>query len=72
MARFIEVTDNDDGAKRLVNTNWIEEICEGSSRGVWILYIAFNSQGRFMQDYISCQESYEEVKAMILGKDEGK
>jgi hypothetical protein len=58
MKGFIEVTDKK-GRKHLVNIRHIEEI-DGS-----VIYFAFQTMGSFEQDYINCEESYEQLKQLI-------
>ena len=65
MAKFIEVTTKD-GAKRLINTNIIEEVRINWGGGVDI-YLAFNCPHAAEQDYIKAKESYSEIKKMLLG-----
>lgn len=50
---FIEVTDSESGLKRLINVNLIEEIDN------YTISLAFN------KNYISCEETYEEIKEKI-------
>ena len=58
---FIEVTDLD-GRKRLVNTDWIEEIWEGDNASI---YFAYNCPSGVDQDSLVVKESYSEIKRMI-------
>ena len=58
---FIEVTDLD-GRKRLINTNWIEEIWDGDYA---IIYFAFQADNMVYQDSLVVAESYEEIKRKI-------
>lgn len=62
MAKFIEVTDLD-GIKRLINTDWIEEIWKGDNA---IIYFAFKAEKMVDQDYIVVKESYEKIKRAIV------
>ena len=63
MAKFIEVTTQD-GAKRLINTAWIEEIWEGDNATI---YFAFQAENMVDQDYMVVMESYEEIKMKVWG-----
>lgn len=63
MAKFIEVTTLD-GAKRLINTAWIEEIWEGDNATI---YFAFKTENMVDQDYMVVKESYEEIKMKVWG-----
>lgn len=57
MTNFIEITDSN-GDKRLINTNMITDII-GSK-----IYLNCGTVGE--QTSINCQESYEEIRHMIL------
>ncbi len=61
MAKFIEVTDLD-GRKRLINTEWIEEIWEGDNATI---YFAFQAENMVDQDSVVVKESYDEIKRAI-------
>ena len=63
MAKFIEVTTLD-GAKRLINTAWIEEIWEGDNATI---YFAFQADNMVDQDSVKVMESYEEIKMKVWG-----
>ena len=63
MAKFIEVTTLD-GAKRLINTAWIEEIWEGDNATI---YFAFQADNMVDQDSLVVKESYEEIKMKVWG-----
>lgn len=63
MAKFIEVTTLD-GAKRLINTAWIEEIWEGDNAAI---YFAFQAENMVDQDCMVVMESYEEIKRKVWG-----
>lgn len=56
---FIEVTAAKSNTKCLVNINWIEEIHDNA------IYLAFNCPNENSQDYIKCEETYEEIKRKI-------
>ena len=63
--KFIEVTDID-GRKRLINTDWIEEIWDNGDYST--IYFAFNCPNGVDQDSLVVNESYEEIKrAVVLG-----
>lgn len=55
---FIEVTDSSNN-KRFVNVSRIEEIWDNT------IYLAFFVPNSTAQDYIVCQETYEEIKQKI-------
>ena len=61
MNNFIEVTDLD-GRKRLINTDWIEEIWDGDNATI---YFAFQEKSAVEQDSLVVKESYAEIKRMI-------
>lgn len=63
MAKFIEVKTLD-GAKRLINTAWIEEIWEGDNATI---YFAFQADNMVDQDSLVVMESYEEIKMKVWG-----
>ena len=63
MRNFIEVTDLS-GSKRLINTDWIEEIWEGDNATI---YFAFQGENMVDQDSMVVKESYAEIKRMIWG-----
>lgn len=63
MAKFIEVKTLD-GAKRLINTAWIEEIWEGDNATI---YFAFQADNMVDQDSLVVKESYEEIKMKVWG-----
>lgn len=62
MADFIEVHSN--GSPRLVNLAWVEEIYP-SQNGAQIYY-AFSVPDGTEQDFFTADESYEEVKRLVL------
>ena len=70
MAKFIEVTNDCDGKKMLINLAWVEEICQGAT-GLVTIYFAFNCPDCIEQDYIHVKESYEEIKRKV-GTEDGK
>lgn len=55
---FIEVTAIDN-QKRLLNVSHIEEVWNNT------IYLMFNFPNMMEQDYIDCQETYEEIKQKI-------
>lgn len=55
---FIEVTDGSN-EKRFVNVSQIEEIWNNT------IYLSFIVPNAVSQDYIDCQETYEEIKQKI-------
>lgn len=57
---FIEVTSTKSNTKYLVNINWIEEIHDNA------IYLAFNYPNEISQEYIKCEETYEEIKRKIV------
>ena len=63
VSKFIEVTDLY-GRKRLISTDWIEEIWEGDNATI---YFAFNCPNGVDQDSLVVKESYSEIKRMIWG-----
>lgn len=67
MPKFIIVHDHaEDGEERLFNLAWVEEVRPGAC-GRADIYFAYKVDGYCEQDYILAQETYEEVKQMILG-----
>ena len=64
MNNFIEVTDLV-GIKRLINTDWIEEVWEGDNATI---YFAFNCPNGVDQDSLVVKESYSKIKSMIWGR----
>lgn len=68
MSKFIEVTCN--GKKWLLNANIIEEVTKKDSGST--IYIAYDCPGAYEQDYMNVQESYEQVRQMLIGgKEDG-
>ena len=63
MAKFIEVTCKDE--KWLLNANIIEQVTEKDSGS--IIYLAYDCPGAYEQDYMIVQESYEQVRQMLIG-----
>jgi hypothetical protein len=63
MAKFIEVTYC--GGKVMLNTEIIEEVIEEQGRTV--IYLAFNCPNAIDQDYISVEESYQQIREMLMG-----
>lgn len=55
---FIEVTAIDN-QKRLLNVSHIEDVWNNT------IYLMFNFPNMMEQDYIDCQETYEEIKQKI-------
>lgn len=66
MAKFIEVTS--DGTKWLINTNIIEQV-SGSDCGSTI-YLAFNCPDAYEQDHMTVEESYSQIREMLMGGEE--
>ena len=62
MADFIEV--HQQGKPRLVNLDWVEEIYP-SQYGAQIYY-AFSVPDETEQDFFKADETYEEIKRLIL------
>ena len=60
MAKFIEVHEG--GIARLINMDWVEEIVP--SDGDCTVYFAFVA-GQSFQDYITPDESYDQLRLMI-------
>lgn len=56
---FIEVTDTETNEPCLINIDWIEEVVCNS------IYLAFSISEARSQDYIRCEETYEEIKQKI-------
>lgn len=67
MAKFIEVKTLD-GAKRLINTAWIEEIWEGDNATI---YFAFQADNMVDQDSLVVKESYDEVLQKVRRAEDG-
>ena len=63
MANFIEV--HCDGARRFINTAWIEEIAGNFDQRATI-YFAFTSPNAYEQDSLETDETYSEVKEKIF------
>lgn len=63
MAKFIEV--HKDGEPRLVNLDWVEDIWP-TVNGAQI-YFAWELPDCATQDFVTVDESYEELKRLILG-----
>lgn len=63
MAKFIEV--HKDGEPRLVNLDWVEDIWP-TVNGAQI-YFAGVLPAFETQDFVTTDESYEELKRLILG-----
>lgn len=61
MADFIEV--HQQGKPRLVNLAWVEDVLP-TENGTQI-YFAFNSPDATSQDFITTDESYDEIKRII-------
>ena len=57
MSNFIEVTDLE-GRKRLINTDWIEEIWDGANATI---YFVFQIENLGDQDSLVVKESYAEI-----------
>jgi len=62
MARFIEV--HREGNPILVNLDWVEEVME-AERGATI-YFAFNLPHAEEQDYVTVDESFDEMLRKIV------
>ena len=60
--KFIEVTAK--GQKVLVNLDHVEEIRE--SNGECVIYYAFTSPDAIDQDHLTPDESYKQVRDMIM------
>lgn len=67
MAKFIEV--HQQGEPRLINLAWVEDIWPVGN-GTQI-YFAFTSPDCTSQDFISADESYEEIQKLISKSQEG-
>ena len=63
MAKFIEVRK--DGEPRLVNLDWVEDIWQ-TVNGAQI-YFAWTIPDCATQDFVTTDESYDELKRLILG-----
>ena len=63
MSRFIEVHEK--GKAKLLNLKWVEEI-QHDGEGSCTIYFAFTYPGGMDQDYIKPDESYAEIKWMIM------
>ena len=57
MNEFIEV--HVEGKRHLINTRWIEEICNNT------IYFAFSVPDAVEQDYLKTDETYEQLKELI-------
>ncbi len=58
MKGFIEVTAVDN-QKKFLNVSCIEAVCDHT------IYLMFNIPNATKQDYVECQETYEEIKQKI-------
>lgn len=63
MAKFIEVHQN--GEPRLVNLAWVEDIWP-TDNGAQV-YFAFALPDCETQDFVTVDESYDELKRLVLG-----
>lgn len=63
MTNFIEVHSN--GARHLINTDWIEEILEENDYRATI-YFAFSSTNIYNQDFIKTDETYSQIQEKIF------
>ena len=62
MEQFIEV--HTEGAKRLINLRWVEDIKKDPDESA-IIYFAFNYPDSYNRDYIEVDESYSEILSKI-------
>jgi hypothetical protein len=64
MIKFISITGSD-GKKRILNTNYIEEIVEIDNDSCCI-YMAFNCPDAMEQDYFMVNQPYEKIVEILI------
>ena len=67
MAEFIIVHEK--GEERIVNLSWVEQVWPDENHT--FIHFAFQGRDCCEPDYIVADESFDEIKKMIMGGDNG-